>query len=133
MTDHAADQGQNANAGSRILVVDDHTPSAEMLAEILTLEGYQVRMAHSGSAAIETARNFSPLVAILDIGLPDQDGFEVARQIKSEENLQSIRLIGVSGYGQSQYPRRAREAGFERYLVKPVDLDELLALVRELA
>jgi DNA-binding response OmpR family regulator len=116
----------------RVLVVDDHAPSAEMLAEILALEGYEVRMAHSAGQAMDMALQFVPRVAILDIGLPDQDGFEVARSMKAHADLQTVRLIGVSGYGQSQYPRRAREAGFERYLVKPVDLDELLALVREL-
>jgi DNA-binding response OmpR family regulator len=116
----------------RVLVVDDHAPSAEMVAEILTLEGYEVRIAHSASEAMAQAQQFAPRVAILDIGLPDEDGFEVARSIKARNDLQQIRLIALSGYGQSQYPRRAREAGFERYLVKPVDLDELLALVREL-
>jgi len=116
----------------RVLVVDDHAPSAEMVAEILTLEGYDVRIAHSASEAMAQAQQFAPRVAILDIGLPDEDGFEVARNIKARNDLQQIRLIALSGYGQSQYPRRAREAGFERYLVKPVDLDELLALVREL-
>jgi len=123
---------QNAPVRRRVLVVDDHEPSAEMVAEILTLEGYEVRIAHSGSEAIDQAQNFSPLVVILDIGLPDEDGFDVARKIKLRSELQHIRLIALSGYGQSQYPRRAHEAGFERYLVKPVDLDELLALVREL-
>jgi len=117
----------------RVLVVDDHAPSAEMVAEILTLEGYEVRVAHSASQAMEVAVQFAPYVVILDIGLPDEDGFEVARSIKARAELQAMRLIALSGYGQSQYPRRAREAGFERYLVKPVDLDELLALVRELA
>jgi len=117
----------------RVLVVDDHAPSAEMVAEILTLEGYEVRIAHSAGQAMDVALQFSPHVAILDIGLPDEDGFEVARNIKARAELQAMRLIALSGYGQSQYPRRAREAGFERYLVKPVDLDELLALVRELA
>jgi DNA-binding response OmpR family regulator len=117
----------------RVLVVDDHAPSAEMVAEILTLEGYEVCVAHSASQAMEAAMQFSPHVAILDIGLPDEDGFEVARSIKTRNELNAIRLIALSGYGQSQYPRRAREAGFERYLVKPVDLDELLVLVRELA
>ena len=124
---------QNVPPRRRVLVVDDHAPSAEMVAEILTLEGYEVQIAHSASQAIEEAERFSPLVVILDIGLPDEDGFEVARKMKSRSELQHIRLIALSGYGQSQYPRRAREAGFERYLVKPVDLDELLALVRELA
>ena len=121
-----------AQAMMRILVVDDHAPSAEMVAEILGLEGYEVHIAHSASEAMDEAEHFAPRVVILDIGLPDEDGFEVARKIKARAELQEIRLIALSGYGQSQYPRRAREAGFERYLVKPVDLDELLALVREL-
>jgi DNA-binding response OmpR family regulator len=116
----------------RVLVVDDHAPSAEMVAEILALEGYEVHIAHSAREAIEEVREFIPRVAILDIGLPDEDGFEVARKIKSTDTLRPIHLIALSGYGQSQYPRRAREAGFERYLVKPVDLDELLALVKGL-
>jgi DNA-binding response OmpR family regulator len=116
----------------RVLVVDDHMPSAEMVAEILGLEGYEVRIAHTASEAMQEAQRFAPRVVILDIGLPDEDGFEVARKMKERNELQSTRLIALSGYGQSQYPRRAREAGFERYLVKPVDLDELLALVREL-
>jgi len=116
----------------RVLVVDDHMPSAEMVAEILGLEGYEVRIAHTASEAMQEAQRFTPRVVILDIGLPDEDGFEVARKMKERNELQSTRLIALSGYGQSQYPRRAREAGFERYLVKPVDLDELLALVREL-
>ena len=116
----------------RILVVDDHAPSAEMLAEILTLEGHEVRMAHTAVEAVEVARSFAPGIAVLDIGLPDQDGFELARSIKADPQLQGIHLIGVSGYGQSQYPKRAKEAGFEHYLVKPVDLDELLMLVRSL-
>ena len=118
--------------GTRILVVDDHEPSAEMLAEILTLEGHEVRMAHTAVDAVAVAGVFSPMIAVLDIGLPDQDGFELARRIKADPNLQNVRLIGVSGYGQSQYPKRAKEAGFEHYLIKPVDLDELLMLVRQL-
>ncbi len=118
--------------GTRILVVDDHEPSAEMLAEILTLEGHEVRMAHTAVDAVAVAGVFSPMIAVLDIGLPDEDGFELARRIKADPNLQNVRLIGVSGYGQSQYPKRAKEAGFEHYLIKPVDLDELLMLVRQL-
>jgi DNA-binding response OmpR family regulator len=121
-----------AQSTRRVLVVDDHMPSAEMVAEILGLEGYEVRIAHSASEAMQEAQRFAPRVVILDIGLPDEDGFEVARKMKERTELHGIRLIALSGYGQSQYPRRAREAGFERYLVKPVDLDELLALVREL-
>jgi DNA-binding response OmpR family regulator len=119
-------------ARARILVVDDHAPSAEMVAEILGLEGHDVRIAHSAAQALECVQDFAPSVAVLDIGLPDEDGFEVARKIKARNDPVPIHLIALSGYGQSQYPRRAREAGFERYLVKPVDLDELLALVRDL-
>jgi DNA-binding response OmpR family regulator len=126
------EQDQSRPGKSRILVVDDHTPSAEMLAEILTLEGHAVQMAHTAVEAVAMARSFEPTIAVLDIGLPDQDGFELARRIKADADLQRIHLIGVSGYGQSQYPKRAKEAGFEHYLVKPVDLDELLMLVRNL-
>jgi DNA-binding response OmpR family regulator len=121
-----------SSSRARILVVDDHAPSAEMVAEILGLEGYDVRIAHSAAQALESVQEFAPAVAVLDIGLPDEDGFEVARKIKARNDAAPIHLIALSGYGQSQYPRRAREAGFERYLVKPVDLDELLALVRDL-
>jgi two-component system, chemotaxis family, CheB/CheR fusion protein len=126
------DKNEPVRAGSRILVVDDHAPSAEMLAEILMLEGHEVRMAHTAVDAVTVARSFAPRIAVLDIGLPDQDGFELARHIKCDPQLRDIRLIGVSGYGQSHYPKRAKQAGFEHYLVKPVDLDELLMLVRKL-
>jgi len=102
------DKDQAPPAARRVLVVDDHAPSAEMVAEILTLEGYEVRIAHSAGQAIEVALQFHPCVAILDIGLPDEDGFEVARNIKARDELQPIRLIALSGYGQSQYPQSAR-------------------------
>ena len=124
--------GQNADRGYRVLIVDDNLPSAEMLSEILALEGHTVQMAHTGADALRIAPGFAPDVAVLDIGLPDQDGFELARRLKADPALTKVRLIAVSGYGQAQYPRRSKEAGFEHYLVKPVDLDKLLALIRAL-
>lgn len=117
----------------RILVVDDHPASAEMLVEILAMEGYAVEVARCGQEALDLARSFMPTLALLDIGLPDMDGFALARLFKAEAGLQQIRLIAVSGYGQSQDLKSSQQGCFDRYLIKPVDVEELLSLLADLS
>jgi CheY-like chemotaxis protein len=117
----------------RILVVDDHPASAEMLVEILTMEGYAIEVARSGREALDIARSFAPALALLDIGLPDMNGFALARLFKAEAGLQQIRLIAVSGYGQAHDPSSSQQSCFDRYLVKPVDVEELLSLLADLS
>ena len=108
----------------RILVVDDNVDSAETLAEQLPLWGHEARLAHDGPQALAVAREFSPEVILLDIGLPGMDGFEVARQIRAEK-MPVLQLLAMTGYGQDEDRQQARDAGFDGHLVKPVDPDTL--------
>ncbi len=114
---------------SRVLVVDDDKAVAESTAMLLRLEGHEVRCANSGEAALRLCREFQPQAVLLDIGLPGQDGYETARKIRSLPGGAGLKLIAVSGYGHEAAVARGREAGFDRYLVKPVDPEKLSALL----
>jgi CheY-like chemotaxis protein len=98
------------------------------VASVFAAEGHAVESAADGATALELARAFHPEVAFLDIGLPVMDGYELAVRLRAMLG-ESTRLIALTGYGQQQDRARARAAGFERHLVKPVELDELLASV----
>jgi two-component system CheB/CheR fusion protein len=111
----------------RVLVVDDNVDAAESMAMLLSLSGHETKVAHDGSAALDAADEFGPEVVMLDIGLPGLDGFEVARRLR--ERFDGIRLIALSGYGQSEFRDKAAVAGFDRYLTKPVDAGALHAAV----
>ena len=119
------------NRPRRVLVVDDNPDAAELLAFSLALDGHDVRTAVSGQEALQIAQRFHPEVAFLDIGLPNMDGHEVARRLRTIPGLESMLLIAVTGYCQQQYRQRSHDAGCDYHLVKPVDLDALQALVRE--
>jgi PAS domain S-box-containing protein len=106
----------------RVLVVDDNIDAAEMLAAALTVKGYQARVAHDGPGALVTAEAFRPAVAILDLGLPVMDGYELATRLRELPHLRDIKLVAVTGYGQESDRRKTRRAGFRHHLVKPVDL-----------
>ncbi len=112
---------------ARVLVVDDNMDAAEMLSLALEMSGYVTRVAHDGPEALRAADEFSPQLAVLDIGLPVMDGYEVARRLKTR--FPKLPLVALTGYGQVDDARRAREAGFDEHLVKPVDLDRLHATV----
>ena len=118
-----------AAAAHRVLVVDDNADSAHGTAKILTRQGHDVRIVYDGPSALEAAREHRPRYVLLDIGLPGMDGYEVATRLRQEETLKDATLIAVSGYGQDSDRRRSREAGFDQHLVKPVDPEELLALL----
>ena len=114
----------------RVMVVDDHPASGDLLREILTMEGYAVCVANCGRDAVAMSQEFKPQIALLDIGLPDMDGFALAKQLRAEPHLRDIRLIALSGY--SQPPDSASGEDFDHYLVKPVDVDQLLSLLQRL-
>ncbi len=116
-------------AGLRVLVVDDDVAVAESTAMLLRLEGHEIRCANSGEAALRLCREFQPEAVLLDIGLPGQDGYEIARKIRSLPSGAELKLIAVSGYGHEAAVARGRAAGFDRYLVKPVDPEKLSALL----
>jgi two-component system CheB/CheR fusion protein len=92
-------------------------------------QGHTVEIAHTGREGLEAARRFQPDVILCDIGLPEFDGYRVARQLRQEPELNRVYLIGISGYGQEHDKQRAWQAGFNAYLVKPVDLSELESLL----
>jgi len=128
----AAMQPSAAAASSeqtRVLVVDDSVDTAESLAMLLGLEGYETRTAHDGIAALAAARDFHPDMVLLDIGLPGADGYTVAERIRHDECLHDVVLIAMTGYGQPEARERSREAGFDHHLVKPVDVGELKSVL----
>jgi PAS domain S-box-containing protein len=115
--------------GMRVLVVDDNVDAADTLDELLTALGHEVAVAYDGVAALELARSWRPTVAVLDIGLPVMDGYELARRLRDQLGPAPLRLIAVTGYGQEADRVRAREAGFDHHLVKPIALDALVLLL----
>ena len=119
-----------AQAGRRVLVVDDNEDAAALLGEVVREWGHDVRIAHDGPAALNMVERFAPDVALLDIGLPAMDGYELARRLRELPQLASLQLVAITGYGQAQDRARAEAAGFDRHLVKPVDLSELEKIVR---
>jgi two-component system, sensor histidine kinase len=113
----------------RILIADDNHDSADSLSMLLSMEGHEVQTAYSGLAAISAARTFRPDVALLDIGMPDVDGYAAAKRIREQRGGADIYLIALTGWGQDEDKRRASEAGFAMHLTKPVDPDQLRALL----
>jgi signal transduction histidine kinase len=116
-------------ARRRVLIVDDNADAAEMLAALLQTLAYEVAVATDGAAALDVARDFAPHIALLDIGLPIMDGYEVARRLHQLETCRDTLLIAVSGYGQPSDRERSRQAGFAHHLVKPVELATLTSLL----
>jgi signal transduction histidine kinase len=109
----------------RVLIVDDNIDAADSLALVLELDGHVARPVYSAREALELAVAFKPDVMLLDIGLPEMDGYEVARRVRAQPRLERVRLIALTGYGQVEDLHRAREAGFDDHLVKPVDFATL--------
>ncbi len=115
----------------RILIVDDDIDAAEALGELLRDCGHEVATARDGPQALDRARLHRPDVVLLDISMPDMDGYDVAKRMRGELGLCDALLVALSGYGEDRHRRLAREAGFDRHVTKPVDaakLEELLKL-----
>ncbi|WP_437297797.1 ATP-binding protein [Sorangium sp. So ce426] len=115
----------------RILLVDDNLDAVELLAESLGAMGYTTRVASDGPSALRIAEEFAPDVALLDIGLPVMDGYELARRLREQPAGERVRLIALTGYGQEADLRRSEGAGFETHLVKPIQIDRLTSLLEE--
>ena len=109
----------------RVLVVDDNEDARIILTDALESMGYEVRSAADGPSALAIARDFAPRLAVLDIGLPVMDGYELAQQLRAALGGAELRLIALTGYGQESDRRRSREAGFDAHLVKPIVLEDL--------
>jgi CheY-like chemotaxis protein len=113
----------------RVLVVDDSEDAASSLSELLRLMGYDVLVAADGPSALQLLANQRVDVALLDIGLPVMDGYELARHIRKSRSDGEIRLVALTGYGHTSDRERSEQHGFSDHLVKPVDI---VALVRAL-
>ncbi len=116
-----------------ILLVEDNPDAAESLVLLLELLGHGVRHVREGRAALEAVAASSPALMLVDIGLPDMDGYEVARRVRACPELRRVVLVALTGYGADEDRRRAGEAGFDHHLVKPVEPSVLEDLVTRLA
>ncbi len=123
------DRRAGRSPARRVLVVDDNVDAADSLCKLLELDGHDVRVAHGSRAALECVEAFAPDVVLLDIGLPELDGYEVARRIRAGARGPDVLLVALTGWAQDADKRRARDAGFDRHLTKPVDIGELEALI----
>ncbi len=115
-----------------VLLVDDSPDAVESMALVLQLQGYEVRVARDGSTALEMARQYKPSVVFLDIGLPDIDGYEVARRIRQAPENGDCILIALTGYGQEEDHQRSMQNGFDHHLVKPIEMETLPHLIESL-
>jgi CheY-like chemotaxis protein len=113
----------------RVLVVDDNEDAAMSLAEFLRLDGHESLAVYGAREALHAVATFKPEVVLLDIGLPELDGYEVAQRLRASGS--TVRLIALTGYGQAEDIQRTRAAGFDAHLVKPVDFAVLERLVAE--
>jgi CheY-like chemotaxis protein len=114
----------------RVLVVDDKVDAAASTAMVLRMEGHDVRVAHDGPAALWEAQSDPPDVVLVDIAMPGMDGYEVARRLRQLPGMEQVLLVAVTGYGQPHDRHRSREAGFDQHLVKPVEPEVLLQLLK---
>ena len=127
--DAAADVGEGT--GLRILVVDDNLDAAQMLGALLELCGHRVTLAHDGAQALADAARLSPQAVFLDIGLPDRNGFDVARVLRGMEGMDGALLVALTGWGTEEDRRRSEESGFDAHLTKPAELDKIQALLEQ--
>jgi DNA-binding response OmpR family regulator len=113
----------------RVLIVDDHVDSAELIAEVLAAQGHDTRIAHDPSGARRAALEFQPQVAIVDIGLPGMSGYELVQGLRAQPELSECRFIALTGHTERADRLRSREAGFSAHLTKPFDLRAVLSAV----
>ena len=124
--------GASLRRPARLLVVDDNDDAAHSLIALLELEGHEVRGVASAEEALRLLEEFVPQAAILDLGLPAMNGYELAAALRADPRTRQIRLVALTGYGSAADRRRALEAGFDEHSVKPVDIDALLATLERL-
>jgi CheY-like chemotaxis protein len=116
----------------RVLVVDDYAPAAENLALLLQEMGYRTAVANDGAAALQTMQTFNPQAALVDIGLPVIDGYEVAQTVRRTAGFEHLPLVAITGYGQASDRARALAAGFNEHMVKPLDAMRISELIERL-
>jgi two-component system, OmpR family, response regulator len=117
--------------GSRVLVTDDDVDGAETLAIVLRMAGHDVRIAHDGPTTVKMAADFRPDVVFLDVGMPGMDGFETVRQLRQNVGLATAVMVALTGYGREEDRQRAKDAGFDHFLVKPTPPKVLTDIVAQ--
>ncbi len=122
-----------ANTSLHLIVVDDNADAADTIAMLLENLGYSVSVEYEAHGALERARVEAPQVLMLDVGLPDMDGYELARRLRAMPQTATSTLIALTGYGQEDDRDRSRAAGFDYHFVKPADLMELAALLAKIS
>jgi CheY-like chemotaxis protein len=127
-----AEQGNLPAVGCRVLIAEDIPDAAEMLCLFLEQLGHDVRVAADGVQAVAMAKEFAPVVALLDVGMPRMDGYEAAREIRAALGSR-VMLVALTGWGQDEDQQRARAAGFDQHLTKPADPELLERLIAEAA
>jgi PAS domain S-box-containing protein len=132
-TNASASEVGRDSSGRRILVVDDNRDAAASLSMMLSLLGHDTRTAHDGLEALDVAAAFRPEIVLLDIGMPKLNGYDVARRIRQEPWGANIVLVACTGWGYEEDRRRSDDAGFDQHMVKPVDPQALMKLLRELS
>ena len=127
----AGGEARNGKAGpnKRILLADDNRDAAESLAIILRLEGHDVELAYDGHAALAAYAKLKPDVALLDIGMPNANGYDVARQIRAAPDGRDVLLIAITGWAQDSDKAQSRAAGFDHHLTKPIEPETLIGLL----
>jgi CheY-like chemotaxis protein len=115
----------------RVMIADDNKDAADALGMLLDLAAHEIRVAYSGRSALTLARTFRPDVAFIDIGMPDLSGYEVAQELRREPWAAGICLVALTGWGQDDDRQRAKDAGFDQHMTKPVDPDALERLLAE--
>ena len=113
----------------RVVVIEDHKDTADLMHEILRDAGHEVRVAHSGHDGVSAALALPAEVVLCDVGLPDIDGYEVARRLRAATATARARLVALTGYDGEDEERKARAAGFDRHVVKPIDPFQLEKLI----
>src|SRR5262245_1511429 len=128
---HEAVPAREREPGRRVLIVDDHPDAAASLALLLRLAGNESRAVHDGLTALDEAERFRPDVVLLDIGMPQMDGYETCRRLRGQPWGGAMRVIAPTGWSREQEGARTREAGFDGHLVKPVDPPTLMRVIAE--
>ena len=131
-TPPAAGSGTPAGAGQPVpvLVVDDNRDAADSLQSLFQLEGYAAQVAYGGAQALAAVEMAWPQLVVMDLGMPDMDGYEAARQIRQRAQGRDVLMIALTGWGQGEARARTEQAGFDHHLTKPVDFDAIAALLR---
>jgi CheY-like chemotaxis protein len=122
---------RNHPAGVRVLVVDDNVDAAESLCSVVSAWGYDVHAACDASDALEKFEAFRPSIILLDIGMPEMDGYALARHFRMSTGSSGVRLVAVTGYGREEDRQLGKDAGFDAFMTKPVDLDQLQLVLLE--